>query len=67
MRRRFESCRGRQPVLRTNLCGTIGMGAPGSVEGDCDIDGPVGRLVDDIELQRVNERPQFALGRRLER
>jgi death-on-curing protein len=59
--------RGHQPVLRTNLCGGLHCFAAAIVEGDCDIEGTVGRLVDDVELQRVEQRPQFALGRRVER
>ncbi|MDA8360271.1 MAG: hypothetical protein M0Z95_29135 [Actinomycetota bacterium] len=67
MRRRFESCRGRRPVLRANLRSQVAGVAAAIVEGDCDIDGAVGRLVDDVELEGVEERPQFALGRRVER
>ena len=65
--RRFESCRGRRPVLRTFACGGLGSLAAEIVEGGCDIEGAAGRLVDDVELQRVEQRPQFALGRRVER
>jgi hypothetical protein len=47
----------RQPVLRTSRCGGPGSLAADLVEGDCDIEGAVGRLVDDVELERVGQRP----------
>ncbi|MGH9304932.1 MAG: hypothetical protein ACRDZ5_11055, partial [Acidimicrobiales bacterium] len=61
--RRFESCRGRRPVLRANLRGAVGRIVAAIVEGDCDIESTVGRLEHHVELQRVEQRPQFALGR----
>ncbi|MHB1739207.1 MAG: relaxase domain-containing protein [Actinomycetes bacterium] len=53
----YGSYRGRQPVLRADLRGGLGRLAAAIVEGDCDIDGAVSRLVDDVELQCVEERP----------
>ncbi|MHB2022910.1 MAG: hypothetical protein ACYCO3_06235 [Mycobacteriales bacterium] len=59
--RRFESCRGHGPVLRTNLCGAIGLVA--IVEGEGHVDGVLARLVGNVELELLEQRPQFALGR----
>ncbi len=38
------------PVLRTSRCGGLGCLAAAIVEGGCDIESAVGRLVDDVEL-----------------
>jgi len=39
-----------RPVLRANLRGGLGSLAAEIVEGGCDLEGAVGRLVDDVEL-----------------
>ncbi len=41
------------PVLRTSRCGGLGSLVAEIVEGGCDIEGAVGRLADDVELERV--------------
>jgi hypothetical protein len=66
VRRRFESCRGRQPVLRGHRRRDLVGGAAAIAEDDCDTEGTVGRLVDDLELQRIEQRTWVARGRWLE-
>ncbi len=47
----------RAPVFRTFVCGALGCLAAEILQGSCDINGAVGRLEDDVELKRVEERP----------
>jgi len=53
----FGHPRGRRPVLRAHLRRILAGVAAAIVEGDCDIDSALGRLVDDVELQGIEQRP----------